>query len=70
MEALIQRFIKKIQLGNHPFNVKFPPFSSFLLHLTPAVSGEIFGKKHRLPLSRMFYPTLVVVVVVVGGRGV
>ena len=33
-------------------------FSGFLSHLTPAVSGEIFAWKHRLPRSKMFYPTL------------
>ena len=33
-------------------------FSSFLSHLNPAVSGEIFGWKHQLPRSKMFYPTL------------
>ena len=32
--------------------------SSFLSHLTPAVSGEIFAWKHWLPRSKMFYPTL------------
>ena len=34
-------------------------FSGFLSHLTPAVSGEIFAWKHRLPRSKMFFPTLV-----------
>ena len=33
-------------------------FSSFLSHLTPTVSGEIFAWKHWLPWSKMFYPTL------------
>ena len=33
-------------------------FSGFLSHLTPAVSGEIFAWKHRLPQSRMFNPGL------------
>ena len=33
-------------------------FSSFLSHLTPAVSGKFFDRKPRFPRSKMFYPTL------------
>ena len=44
---------------NYPFNAELPLFFKPLSHLTPAVLGEIFDWKYRLPRSEMFYPTLV-----------
>ena len=54
-----KNFMPQLKISCH--RKKYPNYRNFghlLSHMTPAVSGEIFGWKYWLPRSKIFYPTL------------